>query len=207
MNTTWFFIILTLSVVGIAAMLLIEFPLRRRVKAGTANKFIFGKAFARRLGSELKTDHDFVDPKDYEQMVVAGNSMKDYNIHDGDIVLVKTYDERSKMEIDTYPVVAIKLCKNWNPFDSDMKLRKFVGYARDQKWDAVYDSFKKRVKNSVSREDFIASCKKSFEKNPFTIEKDHPAIVSETYDENSRQYHYSVHPVNLLYGKVAFVGS
>ena len=207
MNTTWFFIIMTLSVIGIATMLLIEFPLRRRVKAGTANKFIFGKAFARRLNSELRTNIDIVNSKDYEQMVVAGNSMKDYNIHDGDIVLVKTYDEHSKMEIETHPVVAIKLGKNWNLLDSDMKLRKFVGYATDQRWDAVYDLYKKRVKKSVSREAFIASCARSFDKNPFTIEKNHPAIVSETYDENLCQYHYSVHPVNLLYGKVAFVSS
>lgn len=207
MNTTLFFIIITLSVIGIAAMLIIEFPICRRVKAGTANKFVFGKAIVRRLDRELKSGIGIVKVHDYKQMVVAGNSMKDYDIHDGDIVLVKTYDDQSKKEIHTHPVIAIKLSGQRNPLDSDMKLRKFVGYATDQKWGALYDRYSDRVKQGVSRDDFIASCSKSYDKKPFAIEQNNPAVISETYDVDSHRYHYSVHPVNLLYGKVMYVSS
>ena len=206
MNLVWFYIIITVAVIGILVMLFIEFPIRRRVKAGTANKYVFGRAVVRRL-SKVTVGDRFVDVSDYEQMVAAGDSMRDYNIHNGDSILVSPYDDNGKLHIEHYPVLAIKLREPVKPFDSNMKLRKFVGYVANQDWDAAYERYKDRVKTTVSREDFMASCNKSYNKHQFPLSDADPAVLSETYDVDSHRYHYSVHPVDKIYGKVVFVGS
>ena len=205
MNLVWFYIIISIAVAGMLAMLFIEFPIRRRVKAGTADKYVFGCAVARRL-SRIAVGDRQVDAVDYEQMVAAGDSMQDYNIHNGDSILVSPYDEQGKLHIDRFPVLAIKLRGPRKPFDSNMKLRKFVGYVGNQDWGAAYDRFRDRVKPAVSRDDFMASCAKSYGKCQFTLSDATPAVLSETYDVDSHCYHYSVHSVENVYGKVVFVG-
>ena len=204
MNLIWFYIIITLAVAGMMTMLCIEFPIRRRVKAGTADKYVFGRAVTRRL-SKVSVGDCQVDSTDYEQMVAAGDSMKDYNIHNGDSILVSPYSDQEKRHINRYPVVAIKLRGSKKPFDSDMKLRKFVGYIRETNWGNAYSLYQARIKPSVSREDFIASCSKSYQKHQFTLSESQPAVLSETYDVDSCRYHYSVHPVDFIYGKVVLV--
>lgn len=205
MNLIWFYIIITIAVSGTLAMLFVEFPIRRRVKAGTADKYVFGCAVARRL-SKVSVGNRQVDAADYEQMVAAGDSMQDYNIHNGDSILVSPYDELGKCHIERYPVLAIKLRGPMKPFDSNIKLRKFVGYVGNQDWAAAYDRYNDRVKPVVSREDFMASCAKSYGKHQFAFSEETPAVLSETYDVDSHRYHYSVHPVGNVYGKVVFVG-
>lgn len=205
MNLVWFYIIITIAVTGMLAMLFIEFPIRRRAKAGTADKYVFGCTAVRRL-SKVTVGDRCVNAADYEQMVAAGDSMQDYNIHNGDSILVAPYDEQGKLHIDRFPVLAIKLRGPMKPFDSDIKLRKFVGYVSDQDWDAAYNRFHDRVKPTVSRDAFVASCAKSYSKHQFTLTDATPAVLSETYDVDSHCYHYSVHPVENVYGKVVFVG-
>lgn len=204
MNLVWFYIIITIAVIGMLIMLFIEFPIRRRVKAGTADKYVFGCAVTRRL-SKVTVDDRQVDAADYKQMVAAGDSMKDYNIHNGDSILVSPYDDQGKLHIDRFPVLAIKLRGPMKPLDSDMKLRKFVGYVVNQDWGAAYDRFQNRVKSVVSRDDFMASCAKSYGKHKFSLSEATPAVLSETYDVDSQCYHYSVHPAENVYGKVVFV--
>ena len=205
MNLVWFYIIITIAVSGMLTMLFIEFPIRRRAKAGTADKYVFGRTVVRRL-SKVDVGDRSVDASDYEQMVAAGDSMQDYNIHNGDSILVSPYDEQGKLHIDRYPVLAIKLRSPMKPFDSDIKLRKFVGYVVNQEWGVAYDRYRDRVKPAVSRDDFVASCAKSYGKHQFTLSEAKPAVLSETYDVDTRCYHYSVHPAENVYGKVVFVG-
>lgn len=206
MNLVWFYIIISIAVTGMLAMLFIEFPIRRRVKAGTADKYVFGCAVARRLSRITVCDRQ-VDAADYEQMVAAGDSMQDYNIHNGDSILVSPYDEQGKLHIDRFPVLVIKLRDPMKPFDSNMKLRKFVGYVGNLDWGAAYDRFRNRVKPAVSRDAFMASCAKSYGKHQFTLSETNPAVLSETYDVDSHCYHYSVHPAESIYGKVVLVSS
>lgn len=204
MNLVWFYIIITIAVTGMLAMLFIEFPIRRRAKAGTADKYVFGRTVARRL-SKVSVGDLYVDASDYEQMVAAGDSMQDYNIHNGDSILVSPYDAQGKLHIKRYPVLAIKLRGPMKPFDSDIKLRKFVGYTANKDWGTAYDRYIDRVKPTVSRDDFIASCAKSYGKHQFALTEATPAVLSETYEVDSHRYHYSVHPAENVYGKVVFV--
>ncbi|MBR6227705.1 MAG: hypothetical protein IKQ79_05330 [Bacteroidales bacterium] len=205
MDLTWYYIIISLSVVGLIAMLLIEFPICQRVKAGTADKYVFGGTVARRM-PKISVDEHYYGTTCYKQMVVAGDSMQDYNIHNGDNIFVDPYDDQGKLNIKRYPVIAITLREPHLPFDSGLKLRKFVGYVGNDDWGAAYDRYISRVKKTVTREKFIASCKKSYNKHPFPLENSNSGIISETYDVESCSYHYSVHSVGLVYGKVMFVG-
>ncbi len=203
MSLTWFYIIITVAVVGLIVMVFSEYPMLRRAKAGKADKYVFGHTFARRL-SQISVGESCFALADYEQMVAAGDSMKDYNIHNGDIILVSRYDETARKNIDHYPVIAIKLQGVHLPFDSDLKLRKFVGYVGNDDWNAAYDTYQSRVKKSVGRDAFIASCAKSYGKNRFPLTSPKVAIISETYDVDSQCYHYSVHATDCVYGKVVF---
>ena len=83
MNLVWFYIILVIAVVGIISMLFIEFPVCNRVKAGIADKYVFGKTVARRI-QKISIGDRQIDASKLSHMVVAGDSMKDYNINDGD---------------------------------------------------------------------------------------------------------------------------
>lgn len=206
MNLVWFYIIITIAVTGMLTMLFIEFPFRRRAKAGTADKYVFGHTIARRL-SKVTVGDRCVDASGYEQMVAAGDSMRDYNIHNGDSILVSPYDGHGRLHISRYPVLAIKLRGPMKPFDSDIKLRKFVGYVVNQDWGKAYDCYHDRIKPAVSRDDFMASCAKSYGKHQFTLSETNPAVLSETYDVDSHCYHYSVHPAESVYGKVVLVSS
>ena len=104
MSLTWFYIIITVAVVGLIVMVFSEYPMLRRAKAGKADKYVFGHTFARRL-SQISVGESCVALADYEQMVAAGDSMKDYNIHNGDIILVSRYDETARKNIDHYPAI------------------------------------------------------------------------------------------------------
>lgn len=205
MNLVWFYIILVIAVVGIISMLFIEFPVCNRVKAGIADKYVFGKTVARRI-QKISIGDRQIDASKLSHMVVAGDSMKDYNINDGDNVLIETFNSQQKKNITRYPVVVISLREPRKPFDSDMKLRKFVGYVDDENWGDTYERYRDRVKADVTKDDFVASCQKSYGKYQFPLASPRAGVLSETYDADEQSYHYSVHSSDSIYGKVVYVG-
>jgi len=172
-------------------------------KAGKVSKFywkyklLFGKSpkVVECMGMK-------VDVSSYKVLYVYGNSMKDYEIHNGQEVLVSEYvTERQKESIEDYPVLVFHIynMKCQSPY----KLRKFVGYVKDPAnadWQNVYNRFKDRIR--ISESHFISECK---EKQSKLKQLKEQYILSETYDEDSATYRYSMHPVSSLYARVDYV--
>lgn len=171
-------------------------------KAGKVSKFywkykmLFGKE-----PSVIECDGEKVDVSSYKELYVHGNSMKDYNIHNGQEVLVSEYGSlQQKNAINDFPVLVFHIYNM--KYQSPYKLRKFVGYVDtpgNTDWANFYDRLRDRIK--IDKDQFIATLK---EKEINLSQPDERHILSETYDEDSNVYRYSLHPVNSLYAKVMY---
>ena len=172
-------------------------------KAGEADKYVFKIGVGKRLDKK-KSD----DKKKWLQLLVNGNSMADYGIFNGNSIWVQKYDEAERGNIVSFPVLVLSLVNPIKKSDSLYKLRKFVGYVDNNgngiDWDKVYEKYKSRVKPSVSKDEFVASCKHSYDKSYERLKNDDRIVLSETFDEIVRKYHYSVHAVSQVYAKVKY---
>lgn len=187
-------------------MLLLVFPIRCRIKAGSADDYEFRYTLTTKVSNFIFNDQ-VIDTSKYKVMIAAGESMKDYEIHRGDKVFIEPYiSEDDKKNILDYPILAIRLYGPRMPFDSKQKLRKFVGYVESSTdWDNVYEKYKDRIKKDISKEQFKESCNKSYRKGKFELNKSNIGILSETFDVSLQKYHYSVHSIKNVYGKVKYV--
>lgn len=201
MDVTLFIIVMTISSIGMIAFVLCNMRKLPVVKAGKADelhpklKSTFGK-----LPSIVKVNGVRVDLKDDVEMLVCGNSMKDYNIHDGQRIYVKLYkDESEKINIKTHPVLVFKITQKAVEDDADFKLRKFVGYLdRQPDWNQVYEQYKNRI--HIDKDTFVAQCVEKYNKT--TDRKN--LVLSETYSEKEKMILYSMHAAKTIYGKVEY---
>lgn len=141
----------------------------------------------------------------FEIMYVKGQSMKHCRIGDGQYVFVTPLTEVQKTQIKTYPVLVFKITGLFNIFDSHYKLRKFVAYidnVSSSNWNEVYELYSDRIQESVTAVEFVEDCSKKAKKMK---NKDGKCILSETFDENSQKFRYSLHPVDSLYARVKYV--
>lgn len=171
-------------------------------KAGKVSKFYWKyKLLLRKNPKVIECDGEKVDVSSYKGLYVYGNSMKDYAIHNGQEVFVSEYTtEQQKMSIQDYPVLVFHIynMKCQSPY----KLRKFVGYVENpaaMNWRKFYNQFKGRIK--ISESQFISECQK---KQGKLKESEEQYILSETYDEDTCCYRYSMHPVSSLYARVVY---
>jgi len=137
---------------------------------------------------------------------VSGESMKDYDIHDGDTIYVKQLQSKEEKNFaGKYPVLMLAI-DDMRKSESRYKLRKFVDYVsnvQEMDWASFYDDHKERL-TKIEKKDFEEMCKDKVEKlseSGKPTGKDAQYILSETYEGS---YQYSLHPVESLYGKVCY---
>ena len=188
-------------------LILSEYTVCKTAKAGKANKYVFGLDILPRKG-KTSDGMSITKSSNYKKLGVIGNSMKDYGIFNKRSILIECFsDKNAIMNIVNYPVLVLTLHEPHLFCDSKYKLRKFVGYVEKSaspNWSLVYDMYQGRVKTCVSKDNFIQSCKDSYTKEYNYLKNAERWIVSETYDEYKKEYHYSIHPVDAIYAKVKY---
>lgn len=190
MSVTVFTIFFLFMAVGMITLLLLNTRKVCVVKAGKVTKFCKGRRFVYCGDVDVNGD---------SRMLVAGNSMQAYGIHDGQVVFVKRFKDNEKKEISAYPVIVFSIADRPDKSDAGYKMRKFVGYTYGESLDSLYDKYIARIK--VPKNEFISQCEKKYARI-CTLTPD--AVLSETYDEMNDKVLYSLNPVDLLYGKVEY---
>lgn len=151
----------------------------------------------RKIRYEGKT----VDTSSMLCLYVHGNSMQDYKINDGDYIFIERFNtDNDKHHITGFPVVVFSIADpKWQ---SKYKVRKFVGYVHDNDdWNEIFSKFENRIKSD--KQTFVDECSRKVNKlKKVSIEGD--LVLSETYDEPTKQHLYSLHPVKSLFGKVRY---
>lgn len=171
------------------------------VRAGKVNK----NTARYRLGRRKRCDNT-AGLKPY---AVSGESMRDYDIHDGDTVYVQTFNDGEKNGIETYPVLMFSI-DGMGCLKSRWKLRKFVTYIDDPQhcdWEKVYEYHEERFRGKITKAAFCDMCREKAAK--LAAAQDHPAatdapakyVLSETREE---KYLYSLHPADSIHGKVCY---
>ena len=197
---TLFTVVFAMMVVGMLVFLLLNIKSLPVVKAGKVtkpcreNKFFFGY-----MPSYIRINGVRKDVSKDCQMLVCGNSMKKYNIFDGQRIYVKLIKGDAKVHIEHFPVLVFHIV-NGATGDSKYKLRKFVCYVSDDNFTSVYEKFKDRIK--VSEKKFLEQCSSKYGK--LRNEYKGRFILSETYDEDKNIVLYSLHPVESVFGKVEY---
>lgn len=200
MSMTLFSVAFAIMVVGMLVFLFLNIKSLPVVKAGKVtkpcreNKVIFGY-----MPSNICINGVKKDVSGDCQMLVCGNSMKNYNIFDGQRIYVKRIIGEAKSNINRFPVLVFHII-NGEADDAKYKLRKFVCYIDGNNFDEVYETFKDRIK--VSKKNFIVQCSSKYDK--LRNEYAGQFILSETYDEDKNVVLYSLHPLESVFGKVEY---
>lgn len=201
MNVVVFAIAFGVMMIGMIIILLLNFNSLPVVKAGKVTKFCDKKKFVfGTMPNRVRINNRVVDLSDDEKMVVSGNSMKEYDIFDGQRIYVKRYSEDERNTIQRYPVLVFNIVNNPNEKDAVFKLRKFVGYITNDNWSDIFVTFQDRIK--TDHETFTRLCTEKYAKIP-KADRDR-LVLSETYDEELNTVLYSLHPVSTIYGKVEY---
>ncbi len=202
-----FFIILFVLLMGTSAgLVLLGFVRLETVKAGKVSKTCPRVVFMnRRDNGRITVDGRTIDVSGMLHLAVCGNSMRDYDIWDGqEIYAQRIVDDADKRNINDYPVVVFDIVKA-KFYDSQYKLRKFVGYGcldySDDDWEAIYEKNKARIK--INKEEFVRKCLVKAE-NLKSQDVSCDVVLSETYDEEAGKHDYSLHPVNTVFAIVEY---
>ncbi len=200
MSITLFSIVFGLMIVGMLAFWAMNIQTLPVVKAGKVTKpskekcTVFG-----RMPSEIKINGVRKNVSKDFQMLVCGNSMKNYHILDGQRIYVRSIADEDKENITRYPVLVFHIVDGAKG-DAKYKLRKFVGYVVDDDFRNLYDSLRDRIKVPV--DSFLSQCTPKYKE----LRKSNSGklVLSETYDEDKGIVLYSLHPVSTIMGKVEY---
>ena len=205
MNDFNFSIIMSIIMVSMMVILLLSIKLQLTVKAGKVTKFCGKYALAAyKKPGKVSIGDRLVDASNMEILRVRGNSMRDYGIHTNNQVYVKPFSDEEKVNITTHPVMVFNIT-NHKSFDSIYKLRKFVCYVNlnGVDWRQVYNDNHLNDRIKVAEDIFVSRCVEKSQKDELRgIDR---CILSETYNEDSGEYEYSLHSIGSLYAKVCFV--
>lgn len=192
----WFVIILTICVSGMLAIMYLS--LETSVTAGDANSTCMYKIpSSNRRRSRIQVNGVEYNVKDMLSLIVCGNSMKNYNIHDGNRVYVEVLSEENKMNIERYPVIVYDNKHRKSDLYSHYKLRKFVGYV--ETLNNLYEVFNERIQ--ITKEIFDTDIKNS---SCDLSDKSKKVVLSETFDKNLNRNRYSLHHAENIVGIVRF---
>lgn len=207
--------IYVLPFVGAIVILLVilcsNVPLLYTVKAGKANKCcLVRKLGGRKNPKEIEIDGRLEDVSSLDPMLVCGDSMRQYDIKDGNTILVEKMTEDEKNNISTHPILVFSISKKngdslREKFDSHYKLRKFLQYVNMPHladWNQVYKNLPKNLQRTTVKE-FSEICSKK----AGLIRDYDPSeryVLSETYLCETRKNDYSFHPVSTIYAKVCY---
>ena len=201
MSLTVFSIAFSIMIAGMIAFLILNFRTLPVVKAGKVTKLC--PKNVRVLGympRTIKVNGTKIDVSRDEKMLVRGNSMKDFNICDGQRIYVRILSVEEKKTITRYPVLVFNIVDNPNKDDAEYKLRKFVGYVTSNRWSEIYDKFNDRIK--ISEQAFTRQCASKYSRLSSSEQCD--LVLSETFNEDKHEVCYSLHPISTVYGKVEY---
>lgn len=201
-----FSVIISIIMVSMILILALSIRLQLTVKAGKVTKFCGKYALSAytKPGKVILGDR-IVDASSMEILRVRGNSMKDYGIRSNNQVYVCPYkNDLDKENIDTHPVMVFTITDH-NILDSMYKLRKFVSYVdlHEVDWHQVYLLHEPGTRIKIGEDVFVKRCLEKAQNEE--IRNLDRCILSETYNEVSGEYEYSLHPISNLYGKVCYV--
>lgn len=140
-----------------------------------------------------------------DMVVIRGESMKRYGIHDNYIGFIRVFRKKEKGSIVGMPIVNFKVHENlFAIWESHQKLRKFIAYLPPQKegydFREIYNQYKAYI--DVEEDVFVKECTERMKKINRTrmFHKDQRLVLSETYDNVKKRNHYSIHRVSSLRG-------
>lgn len=195
MNINVFIVAFSISMLALVLFVISNVKKYPVVKAGKVSKACARNriAFCNVKQSASEKDGNHV------RMVVNGNSMKDYKIFDGQVIIVKKYAPEEIENIQTHPVVVFHIEDNPLSNDAEYKLRKYVGKIVNRDCEELYRNYQERIK--IPKDKFIAQCMLKFSK---IGDKNERLVLSETYDEDKSEIVYSMHPASSMFGKVEY---
>lgn len=183
-------------------LLLSKESISRTTMAGDVDKFCFAFQMSSNKHHEyLIVNNDRVDVSKDMSLIVCGESMQKYNIHNGQRVYIRCYKGEDYKNIKGTPILLIKYKhhKNWlyKLFASEYKLRKFIGYVDD--FSKVENLYNENM--GISKEQFLKDVQKSKDK---LNEREVKVMLSETFDVELCRNRYSVHHADNAVGMVRY---
>lgn len=166
----------------------------------------------------FKADGQTIKPEDYTLMVVKGESMSTFNIHDGDIVFVKELinDQRYLLQ---KPTVVVFQIEDMNPQADTTKrikykLRRFITYYEFDSTNDDIDKLRTELasKKEIYNEEIISEFfdkklpiyKECYLTSDISNADNSNACISLTWNNEEHKFHLSIHPTRLLFGVVKY---
>ncbi|MBD5195130.1 MAG: hypothetical protein HDS87_05360 [Bacteroidales bacterium] len=145
------------------------------------------------------------DCNNKRQLIVAGNSMAPRAIYDGDRITFTVYDNPQEEKIERGTFVVINVDEEY--YRSHNKKSKFKNKLRcaicKVDPDISYPKFLeavKQVEQTAYLEEYQKELENKFKDARAYYDPSEPLMLSVTYKNG--EMHYSLHPVNLIKGKV-----
>lgn len=171
-------------------------------------------------------DGQKINPDEYYQFVVEGNSMQFCGIHDKDLIFVKKGFRITDLNLNGFPYILV--LKNSNTFEENPEFKIRRAWGISQYGD---DRFEKDVRTIMASESFqeIKKLKgvdgnaayrgddqviDDFLKNRLPIYENryikcahpdiwnHTVVISTTFDTDDKYIHFSIHPIANIIGIV-----
>lgn len=189
-------------------LIVLNTPIVFKVKAGDKDDYHFCIGLNKFTNKYINDGGQIVDVPLMPKYVVAGRSMTEFNVKDGQTVIIEPMSLEQTLHITDFPILLYKLenKESTKPFDSKIKLRKFVGYIGNINDSAedTYEKYKDRIK--VDKGVFVSEFNQrkeqlSADASQSTIQY----ILSETFSERLRRRHYSIHAADNVEGHVKYV--
>lgn len=169
-------------------------------------------------------DGKIIDPKDYLQFIVKGDSMRYYGIHDGDIIFVKRNFKPEYLTASILPKTIVLKRKIVTVDESEYKVRRAWAVCDiDRCKEQLVEIMKTRLFEIITKiqdetgkllfnqdkavEDF--ETKRLPRYRAQFIDCDNPqeeysrVVLSTTYDTKEKKIHFSIHPISLVVGIVS----
>jgi len=176
-------------------------------KAGDINDYHFRYSIKKYNNKYLNVNGQIVDVSHLLQRNVSGESMKDYNIHNGQTIFEQKLTMQEILNLQDFPILVYRLEQNENTklLDSKIKLRKFVGLIDlTETANTVYEKYSNRIK--IDKECFLDEFntrQQHLNLNPEN--KNKKFILSATHSTKLNRYHYSIHAADTVEGIVKYV--
>lgn len=213
----------------------IKYGLFPIVCAGTqkGNEPLEEKSASIKINNFLDKEGNALNPKNFLQFVVSGNSMKFCGIYDKDLIFVKKGFRITDLDLDKFPYILVIKNADSKPDEPNFKLRRAWGIARynennsgDKSLIDVVNKTMQVPKFKVIRDleengekvyagdeetlkDFRNIRLPNYISKYITCENpdnwNQTVVISTTYDTRKEKVHFSIHPIANIVGIVSEV--